>query len=365
MNTRISAPSLARLLLAGTSLVLVGTRPILAQDEGEWLDPTDWFDGKNVKSINADDYGVYAFDYNYGLGENFDYAEWSTYGRWAYDVWRPTDYDADYWDSQEWYNDTRSIAEPVGGTYSFVSNADPLRKSSSSSAGSDKPADKSDNRSSSQSSGGRKQNQTAQEQTTQTQDVGRRQVAHLTGGKIDGLRNVELRRESGATSTYTLAKVRFENNRNTVVNLGRASQVKDLNLKKEDTIEAIGRRGTVAGETVFVAHRVKSGNRTIDANPTVRLSGQNQRTVTGLVTQIRKAATSRGGPEHTLVEVKPDDGKPVTIDLGPAASLEKIDLQPGERITVRGQTKEKDDRKLIIPELLKVEAEETPSTNSK
>jgi hypothetical protein len=344
-----------RLLLAGTSLTLVSTLPSLAQDNDEWFDPTDWFAGTNAKTLSADDSGVYQFDYDYGLGENFDYAEWSTYGRWGYEVWNANDYDASYWDKQKWATDTASLGEPGGKTLNYV-----VYPSESQTKARDKQAGKSEERSK------QTQAQSAQKQKEDqsSEQAGRKQVARLEG-TIEGLRNLQLRRESGAINTYTVAKVKLGNDKTTVVNLGREALVKELNLKKGDAIDSIGRRGKVAGKNVFVAHRLKAGKRTIDANPTIRLSEQRQQTVSGTVTEIRKdSASDKNTAQHTLVDLKLDSGKTVTVDLGPGADPTKIDLQQGERVTVRGQLKEQGNRQVLIPDLLKVESATAKTTDS-
>jgi len=350
-----------RVLLVGASLALIGTLPTLAQDTDEWFDPTDWFAGQNVKTTGADKYGVYDYGYDYGLGENFDYAEWSSYGRWGYEVWNANDYDADYWDKQKWVNDTASLEEPEGKARSYVIYAaQPQTTKTRDTAERDKQTAKSDERPKQTQAKEAKGAQKQKEDPSSSDQAGRKQVARLEG-KIDGLRNLQLRRESGAINTYTVAKVRLGNDKTTVVNLGREALVKDLNLKKGDVIESIGRRGKIAGRNVFVAHRLKAGNRTIDANPTIRLSDQSQQTLAGTVTEIKKGTSG----EHTLVTLKLDNEETATIDLGPAAATDKIGLEQGERVNVRGRTKDQGNRQILIPDLLKVESETSTATDSK
>lgn len=347
MNFSLTVP---RLFLAGATLAFLATAPVSAQSgksdkssksgktTGEWFDPTDWFDANNAntKVSGSDKYGVYEYDYAYGLGEGFNYSVWSTYERWD-----PKNNNARYWDKQDWADTTNRLSRPSGKPVDFEIHADASRKQRDSGSPKKGSAD------------------------NQLQE-GRKQVAHLTG-TIEGLRNVELTRESGATNTYTLAKVRLDRKDSTVVALGRAAQVQDLNLKKGDEIESVGRRGTIDGNDVFVAHRLKAGNRTIDAIPTIRLAEQSskrsaaksdkdkdQETITGTVEQIKKAA---GKNDSTLVELKQRNGRSTTVDFGPAASLQQINLAEGDNITVRGRTQERGDRKLLIPELVKIESD--------
>ncbi len=329
MNPKSSPQSLRRLLFAGASLAVFSSSSAVAQTQtgDEWFDPTDWFGGN--KTDKADPaYGVYDYDFNYGLGSNFDFAEWSSYGRWGYEVWEKNYYDAGHWDRQDWNAELGNAGEPDKDVQNFVIY--PQARTTRA--------------------------QGKSPRAEQPSEGGRGQVSRLNG-TIDGLQTVQLRRESGATGPYAIAKVRLENDKNAVVNLGRFSQVKGLNLKKGDVIEAVGRRGTVGGKTVFVAQRLKAGNRTIDANPVIRLADEGRGTVSGTVAEVKQTKAATGSPSHTLLELKLTGGKSATVDLGPGASVEKIGLQAGERVTVRGQTEQKDGRAVVIPELIKVAGE--------
>lgn len=354
-----------RVFLVGATLALASPLTALADKDGEWFDPTDWFDNDNAKAVASanDDYGVYDYDFNYGLGDDFDYAVWSNYER-----WEGKGYEARLWDKQKWSDSTRGLDKPDGDPLRYTIHADARGK------------DRDDDN--------RREKERAEKKSSDTKGnlprAGHKHVAHLEG-TVEGLTNVRLSRESGAVSTYTLAKVRLAKNENTVVNLGREALVQDLGLKKGDTIEAIGRRGEIDGQDVFVAHRLKSGNRTIDANPTIRLENEalndrskgradrddkrsrrsgKEESVTGTVQQLKQPSASSDQTKHTLVSIELKNGKSTWIDFGPVASLQKIGLDEGDQITVRGRTDKQGGREVLVPDLVKIEDPRGSGRNS-
>ena len=347
--------ALDRRWLAAALALFVGAPAGSAQGEDEWYDPTDWFDGNNIESDDTFDYEAYDFDYDYGFNDTYDYGDsWATYPTWGAGTWHSDYYDANYWDNYDWNADSsqnqsqenqdrqNQNREDQTRTYTYVMFIDPISTQSGS-----------DSQQSSSKQGMKKGS---------GQDNQKSGVARLNG-TIEGLRDMQLKRESGATARYTLAKVRLENGKTSVVNLGRKSALENVNLKQGDSIQAVGRRGTVEGETVFVAHKIKAGGKTIDANPVIRLSPsrtvqnqQNQKTIQGTVASIdEKTASSAGKKDHTLVNLRLENGQSATVDLGPAASLEKIDLQEGEMVTVKGRSETRDGQQVLVPDLMKVD----------
>lgn len=344
---------LASTLLA-TSLVLA---PTVNAAEDEWYDPTDWFDGNNLEhddTLNVGTYDAYDYDYDYGFDDAYDYGyDWTSYDNtWGVNDWDDDYYDADYWGDYDWYDTYDTIDGDIDDTYTYIIY--PRSYSDSSSA----------------------QNSTAQSDRSQK---GQKSKVAKLNGTVQGLSKMKLKRPSGAIGTYTIAKVALENGKTTIVNLGRESQLQDVQLKKGDKIQALGRRGQVANETVFVAHKLKANGSTIDANPTIRLTQSNQgqstsgnnpdaqaqqnrdsaqQTIQGTVASVTKAAADASSKQqHTLINLRLENGQSTIVDLGPAASLEKIDLQAGEQVTVRGTQRNMNGRQVLVPDLMRVEGE--------
>lgn len=352
MKTKFSLSAtrpVRKLALAGLIVGLAGGSPAFSQsvNEDEWYDPTDWFDGNNIEVDDTYDYSVYDYDYDYGLDDTYDYGDdWSVYDTWGDELWDSDYYDSDYWDDYDWYDTYDAIDDDtVVRTYTYTIFTSPADHQSQS------------GETSSSSASSNQQKSKSQKQS----------VARLDG-TIEGLREMKLKQSSGATGTYTIANIKLENGKNAIVNLGRSSRLENLKLKKGDSIQAVGRRGTIAGKTVFVAQKLKSGEKTIDANPVIRLSDQqiaqkqNEKTVSGTVADVSQS-TSRAQNDHTLLNLRLENGQSATVDLGPAASLEKIDLQEGEKVTVRGYTKKSEGRDVLVPTLMKVEGQKISSVS--
>jgi hypothetical protein len=367
MNTKsLLAPPLPRLALAGLLAGLVTSTQAFAQsyNEDEWYDPTDWFDGNNIEVDDAYDYLPYDFDHDYGFDDSYDYGtDWSRFDRWGTDNWRSDYYDSDYWDDFTWNDSSNAQSNKPqksgqnnatdAEVYMFTIFAVPVSDNSSDSG--------------SRSSSSKNQDGTANK-TKASKSIQASQTVATLSGTIEGLRQMKLKQSSGATGSYTVANIRLDGGKNTIVNLGRSSQLKDLELKKGDPIQALGRAGKIAGKTVFVAHKLKSGGKTIDANPVIRLSDQqiaqqqDQKTIQGTVADVTQS-TSRAQNKHTLLNVRLENGQSATVDLGPGASLDKIDLQEGEKVTIRGYTKQTEGREVLVPSLMKVQGQRISSVS--
>ncbi len=389
--------SVRRAVLAGILLGFCATAPAQV-NEDEWYDPTDWFDGNNLEYDDTYD-GIYDYDYDY----DYD-AAWDGYGTWGTDVWDDDYYDEDYWDNYDWDLTSSSVAasSTPNSSTSGSSASSSSDSQSSSNAGSNSSSGESEAASANQDAvlysyvlyvepEQGKQGKSSEQQAGKAgkSKTDSQQLARLSG-TIEGLRTMDLQRRSGATGKHTIAKIKLENGKSTIVSLGRNSQLDDLQLKEGDKIEAIGGQGRIDGETVFVAHRLKAHGQTIAANPAIRLNqeqlagtsgqrgqeeqsgagamtgasgAQNQTTLQGEVASVNRASAGQAENQHTLIDLKLENGRSSTVDLGPAASLEKIGLEQGDQITVRGHSSEVDGRPVLVADLLKIDGEKVSSVS--
>ena len=388
-----------RISMGGILVGLAFSAPAFAAED-EWYDPTDWFDGNNVESDDTyDGYYDYSYDYDYD-------GDWNDYDAWGDDDWDADYYDSDYWDDYEWNDSTRTAS--TSGTTSSTSGS---TSSSTTASTSGSGSNRSQSAASSDGSGTNSSandaivytyvlytNPPADSQQQQQSQAGKsqgsgqsskqNQIARLNG-TIEGLRQMNLQRRSGATGPHTIAKIKLDNGKTTVVSLGRSSQLSDLNLQVGDKIQAVGRKGMIDGETVFVANSLRAKGQTIDANPAIRLnrtqasqsqtaqaqsqnqaggmtgstSNQAQATLQGEVASISRASAGQSSNQHTLVDIKLENGETSTVDFGPAASLEKIGLEEGDEITVQGRRDTVNGRQVIVADLLKVDGEKVSSVS--
>lgn len=287
-------------------------------------------------------------------GDNWRIPEDSgRYERWGYDTWDDAWYDVNYWGGFEWYDGYSGIWDEEAALDSEVLEGpwapDPTR-------GVDRE------RTRGIRSGPHPEFEPGQNFR------GRGPRARLTGD-VEGVRQMNLRGPDGAIQTYTLARVRLENGRSTVLALGPGEGVHQMTLSKGDQVEAIGRRGEVGGATVFVAERLQAGGNVYAVHRALPADGRGQRdtererderrssrqtTVRGTVESFERLAAGTGRA-HTLLRVALENGRTATLDLGPDASLNRIDLQSGDRITARGRFERLGERNVLRVTRLRIE----------
>ncbi len=199
--------------------------PLHAQvEEDEWYDPTDWFNGNNIES-----------------DDTYDYTD-----TWDYD------YDNDYWDGYTWYDSVydRDYNTTMTRVYPYYWQAyyyTPARDNQWNNDRNNTRSDR-DNRSSS---------------ADRSSDRSQRMTLR---GTVQGVRDMQLRDTYGNTETFTIAKVKLDNGNTSVVNLGRQAEFRRNDLQKGDQIKAVGSRGRIAGQDVFVARQIKADGRTLYVN---------------------------------------------------------------------------------------------------
>lgn len=66
---------------------------------------------------------------------------------------------------------------------------------------------------------------------------------------------------------------------------------------------------------------------------------------------------------NTLVQITLDNRQTATVDLGPGTSVERIGLDEGDSITVRGHRDQIDGRDVTVAELLKIDGERVASVS--
>jgi hypothetical protein len=394
---------LRRLSVGGILAGLVCAGPAFAAED-QWYDPTDWFDGNNIESDDTfDGYYDYSYDYDYN-------GDWNDYDVWGEDNWDADYYDSNYWDRYDWNDSTRTASSSTSSTTGSSTSGSTAGSGTSGSSGSTaqsgsgstpgdavvytyvlfaEPVSGQQTQSGQQTRSG----QGGSALGSSGKQSGAKQSGQIArfNGTIEGLKTVNLQRRSGATGQHTIAKIKLDNGKTTIVSLGRSSQLQNLNLQAGDKVQAVGRRGMIDGETVFVAHSLRAKGQTIAANPAIRLgrtqttaqagaqsqqqgqsqagamtgstAGQAQASLQGEVERVSRVSAGQNKNQHTLVEIKLENGQTSTVDFGPAASLEKIGLEEGDEITVRGRRSTVGGREVIVADLLKVDGEKVSSVS--
>jgi hypothetical protein len=325
------------LLAAGLCGVLAPS--ITAQEpanEDEWYDPTDWFDGNNIEwddtyepwdegVANGYDYFDYGYDYDstrYGWHFQWDPIDnqWERAYGWFDDYY---DYDGNnqYGWHYQWDPNDKQWDRTYGWFDEYYDYDSPSRSS---------------------------------------------QGQNVLTGTVDSFRRVR-----NVDGSHTLVRLRLEDGRTRVIDLGQNADLAKLSLHQGDRVRIRGQHESYSGRDVFKADAlfVDGERRSIPRGQSTQRndgSGRNQqgqrqdsaRQPRGNVTFQGQVAgfsvvTPRGAPaDHLLVRMRLRDGSWRVVDFGPSAKLGDIGLKKGERVTVRGRSKEMDGQMVLIAQQL-------------
>jgi hypothetical protein len=82
-------------------------------------------------------------------------------------------------------------------------------------------------------------------------------------GTIKQIKEVEVR---GQDQDNLVVQLQTERGRKTVVDLGNAEKIEDLDLQKGDRLSAWGRTVNIGDKRVFMAHKIEANNERIDVD---------------------------------------------------------------------------------------------------
>ena len=133
----------------------------------------------------------------------------------------------------------------------------------------------------------------------------------------------------------TLAKVKTDEGEMVTVDLGPHSQ--GIQIFDGDSITVIGPMTQRGNQTVLIAQEVQYKGET-------RLIARGGRTYSGTIESLKDVTV--GDQTHTRAKLKTDDGRMLTVDMGP--SDDHRDLREGQSVNVTGVPMKLDDRVLLI-----------------
>lgn len=232
-------------------------------------------------------------------------------------------------------------------------------------------AKKSESSKSQPSSSSSLQSQSASRQSLPTHS--RRNLSTFSGD-ITSLRQVNIRSSSGPSKLHALAQVRLNNGQTKTVDLGPVNTVNRLGLRRGDFVLIRGQEKKLRGRPVILAQQLRHQGQTVNLNQGQTASNQQSRSsgsssqfqqttqtrpssssqvydLSGRIDgfrhlNLRNAVGQRG--QHSLVKITLQNGRSAVVDLGPKRNLDKIDLQKGDRIRVKGQRGRVDGRQVLM-----------------
>jgi hypothetical protein len=195
----------------------------------------------------------------------------------------------------------------------------------------------------------------ARQQAQQSQEGQRGQGSVSLEGKVQQFREVNLRRGQDTPEEHTWVRIQLESGYNTIVDLGREKDLSDLNLERGDRISVRGRHGTIGGENVLIADRIRVGNETINIE-----RQRARQEVSGKVRDFREVDLQDSEREdHLVVRFEMEDGQRVVADLGSEVSLEDLEIERETRITLSGERRQIGNQQVLIAQRIRVDGEST------
>lgn len=176
-------------------------------------------------------------------------------------------------------------------------------------------------------------------QMTDTGDrTGTNQYEDLAQNNYGARRNSGLQGEIVSTQSadyfgnrHTIAKIRGENGREYVVDLGPEDRLSDLDLTEGQSISVNGRRG------MMTAGQITANDRTVTIDDRWEQGAASQRPgrMRGTVETLQ--TRSIGGDDHLIAYVESDNRRGLErIDLGPKDKVGERGLKVGDQIEVEG-----------------------------
>jgi hypothetical protein len=194
-------------------------------------------------------------------------------------------------------------------------------------------------------------------------------------GRIQSLRELNLRNAQGIREEHSIAHLRLQDGRIVTADLGLAGTVDELNLEQGDRITVRGHRGTIDGRQTLFADQVRAGDQTLDVARTSSpwehhgfsqgqfgnqnnsgWQSQNQSreepehfTLRGRVTGYQVINLESGHRQVSLLNLRLANGREVLIDAGRHPSLLDLkDLELRDRVVIKGHTQDMNGHEVLV-----------------
>ncbi len=372
-------------------------------DEGyhkeEWYDPSDWFDDDSTIDYEYDwndyqgysdngyydwgyDYEYYDDDYNPYLYAGYPYSTWYSHG--GYDPDLGLSGNEWYWDSEQdqWRRIYRQRDDQDQNQHNENQRSTNQRNANQ------------------RSTNQRNANQRNENQNgLQRHDQGQKQRTMTTvNGTLNGFSKVHLK---GQRDQHTIARLKLDNGKSRLINIGPRADLEYLGLETGNKVTVHGCKGRIGGKSVLMATMVMTDGKTTTIeqpgkskqqgksnsvrtadNPTSEGSGKstnsdwddeqpgqgsqrsqrqdqtNMMSLRGQLESMRKMQLDTDDRrEHLFVRIKLDDGERPLVNFGPNVTMSDLGLQRGERVFVRGKTRQVDGQQVLFARDVRVESE--------
>ena len=185
-------------------------------------------------------------------------------------------------------------------------------------------------------------------------------------GTLESFRRIEL---EGQRDAHTLIRVRMQDGRSKVVNLGPRVEPAQLGMSSGDRVRLKGRMGSIDGRDVVLATKVSvegdstrirafrskgSGDERPDMASKDRDTGSARQVLTGTLKDHEKVS-SASNPDHVLVRLHMQDGRSRRVCIGPESTLDELGLEEGSQVRIEGFTDRVAGRDVFVATTVRVD----------
>jgi hypothetical protein len=154
-------------------------------------------------------------------------------------------------------------------------------------------------------------------------------------GVVQGVKQVRNKQSGGQN---TVALVRLNDGRRTIVDLGPTQRTLNLALTQGDNIQVGGQREEIGPYSVLMAHDIRAGANRVFVDRDFIWREADYRQVDGSIQRFGDLKTRPNGQLHRVAAVRTNDGRLAIVDMGPSpAENVPANAAPGDRMMANGQ----------------------------
>ncbi len=222
-------------------------------------------------------------------------------------------------------------------------------------------------------------------------------------GTVESFHRVPFNQRQGEQGKHTLVRIRLEDGRSTLVDLGPRWDLQDLELKQGNHVRMTGEMGTIDGHWALLADQIQAHGQTWnvfrgqdsrqvrsasasnrESNNTGETQGQDRfatraqpslngntgnasqlpggehlhpRTYTyrGTVEDFHRVQLAGQPSQDLLIKIRLENGRSVIADLGPEVSMADLSLHPNDHIVMRGEMDQMNGKSVLRAEHITIE----------
>ncbi len=147
-------------------------------------------------------------------------------------------------------------------------------------------------------------------------------------GSIKELKTVKL---AGIDERHVIARIQARDNRTAKVDLGPAKRIREMNIRKGQSISVYGKPGTINEKAMLIAHWLNFDGRRVNIR---RAQDKNMKFYQGEILKTRTTTFGEQTEDHFMARVRLDNGMTTMVNLGPAKAVQNARIKEGQQFSM-------------------------------